>query len=801
MSVKWKLILPVLLCGLAICAIVRWMTVKTAVEEVRTASTSYATVLAKYIGALRVYYTKNVVAEAKKAGLKVTHSHQDLGAIPLPATMVHEMNSAFTTGIKVRLFSPFPFPWRKDSGLHNQEDAEEWRALNAHPDQPVSRILQVDGQPVVRFASADRMVADACVSCHNTHPDSPKLGWKVGDVRGVLQITIPIGAATAAATTKANNASLVVLGCVAIALLCIILVARKTIFVPLAELSGTANRIAEGDFQGEIAHRSSDEMGTLADAFRKANTYLQGLAGAVDQLGRGTLEREVEPRSDRDAVSINVNRANAELKARSQRLKQQNEDMRLVLDNVSQGFLTVEKDGTMAGQRSAILDRWFPAPEPSTRLWEYIGRHTSAAGWMEMAWEQIWEGVLPPEFGIDQLPKAFKKGEQHFAIQYSPIYALGPDGSKTLSKILVIVTDQTSAIARERAEGHMRELMHVFDRVMNDKSGFLDFVSEVDGLVQTISRNEEEDFKHLFRMVHTIKGSCGVFGVTSVAAVCHELETELSESQRTLTAAERQQIQACWSDFSQRIAVALGERSAQKVELEPREVDDFLAEVVKGAPRSELARRIVQWKYEPLQQQFERIGVQAVSLARRLGKGELEFSCDASGLKLPKESLKSFWLTFIHAVRNAIDHGLETPEERTDAGKPANGKLSLTASLVGESLRLRLQDDGRGIQWEALAEAARNKGLPHATRTDLLEALFSGGLSSRTEVSETSGRGVGMSAVRAECLRLTGELTLDSELGRGTTLEIVLPSHNIFPGAPPHIPGGSHPTGEHRTVG
>ncbi|HTG08554.1 MAG TPA: ATP-binding protein, partial [Bradyrhizobium sp.] len=126
-------------------------------------------------------------------------------------------------------------------------------------------------------------------------------------------------------------------------------------------------------------------------------------------------------------------------------------------------------------------------------------------------------------------------------------------------------------------------------------------------------------------------------------------------------------------------------------------------------------------------------------------------------------------------VRNIVDHGLESAEERTLAGKPPRNHVTLSARLAADTLVIEACDDGKGIDWAKVAERARARGLAHRTRAQLVEALFAPGLSTTEVVSETSGRGVGMSAVLEACRALGGECTLESELGRGTKFTFILP--------------------------
>lgn len=152
----------------------------------------YTSVLAEF----RALYTSDVVARVRPHGIEVSHDYETKEkAIPLPATLSMKLGQrigSHHSGTQSRLYSPYPFPWRgEDSGLQDTFARDAWNHLQQNPETPFYRFGEYRGRPSLRYATADRMKAD-CISCHNSHPDSPKTDWKLGDVRGVLEIIHPI---------------------------------------------------------------------------------------------------------------------------------------------------------------------------------------------------------------------------------------------------------------------------------------------------------------------------------------------------------------------------------------------------------------------------------------------------------------------------------------------------------------------------------------------------------------------------------------------------------------------------------
>ena len=174
---------------------------------------------------------------------------------------------------------------------------------------------------------------------------------------------------------------------------------------------------------------------------------------------------------------------------------------------------------------------------------------------------------------------------------------------------------------------------------------------------------------------------------------------------------------------------------------------------------------------------LELLAERAEKLADRLGKSGLEVRVESGDVRRPPgEAWNSFWNSIVHVVRNAIDHGVEPPEERVQIGKSAEGHLVLRASeQVDDTFIFEVADDGAGINWVKVARKCRALGLDCDNPKQLQEAVFCDGLSTRDTVTETSGRGVGMAAVREACQMLGGEIEIESVAGQGTTFRFIFP--------------------------
>ena len=209
-SRAWKLLGPtgrnasvLVLAFLAVIGVLLWQAWQGQRELIRTAALQQAALYSQTLADVRTLYTSEVVSRVGAYGIVVTHNYDSTeGAIPLPATlsmMLGDRISQRGAGGYVRLFSDYPFPWRTDGGPKDDFQVEALIRLRQSPTAPFFRFDEIDGSPVMRYATADVM-RPSCVECHNTHPESPKTNWEVGDLRGVLEVTVPLDAARAQAT-------------------------------------------------------------------------------------------------------------------------------------------------------------------------------------------------------------------------------------------------------------------------------------------------------------------------------------------------------------------------------------------------------------------------------------------------------------------------------------------------------------------------------------------------------------------------------------------------------------------------
>ena len=195
---------------------------------------------------------------------------------------------------------------------------------------------------------------------------------------------------------------------------------------------------------------------------------------------------------------------------------------------------------------------------------------------------------------------------------------------------------------------------------------------------------------------------------------------------------------------------------------------------------SDIQAAVMMTRMQPIKKVFGRFPRVVRDLARSLKK-EVNLTLIGEETDLDKNLVEALADPLVHLVRNAVDHGIEMPEERVAAGKPRLGEVILSASQEGDHILITIEDDGKGMDPEVLRNKAVEKGVlapEQAARLSDVEAynlIFAPGFSTKTEISDVSGRGVGMDVVKTRINQLNGMVEIDSEKGRGSRLSIKLP--------------------------
>ena len=487
------------------------------------------------------------------------------------------------------------------------------------------------------------------------------------------------------------------------------------------------------------------------------------ISGGIDEL-ETTNKNLTELKGNLESLNANLE---DKVAARTQALSTRDRAMQRVLDSMNEGLATVSLDGTLQPERSRAFTRWFGDPG-SAPLWRVLFPDDPArAANFALGFEQVVEDVLPFELSIDQLPTEVERAGRCFVLEVLPVR----ERSK-LDALLVVVRDVTDQRTLLRAERAAREDHKVIANLLRDRRGFRRSVEELDRLITTARGATQREIAA--RALHTLKGNAAVLGFAALAALAHTIEDEL-EREGHVAAASYALLEHGFQDSLRRIE-ELSADARDRMDIDSDDYNRLVEQLQRRAAYDEILSLVDSWQREPVDNILGELAGHARRLAEHSGK-RLNIVAEGNGIRVCDEGLRAFFRSLIHAVRNAIDHGIELPAVRASHGKQETGLLRLTAQVAETgALVVSITDDGAGVDLERARERARRFGLPHTTDTEVLDALFTDGLTTRDTVTELSGRGVGTSAIRAACRELGGEAHLLSQVGRGSELRCVLPA-------------------------
>ena len=195
---------------------------------------------------------------------------------------------------------------------------------------------------------------------------------------------------------------------------------------------------------------------------------------------------------------------------------------------------------------------------------------------------------------------------------------------------------------------------------------------------------------------------------------------------------------------------------------------------------ADLQNSVMKTRMQPIKKVFGRFPRVVRDLARSLSK-DIKLEMEGEDTDLDKNLVEALADPLVHLVRNAVDHGIEMPDEREATGKPRTGTVLLKASQEGDHIELSISDDGKGMDPDVLRGIAVKKGLmdedaaARLSDHDCYNLIFAPGFSTKEEISDISGRGVGMDVVKTRIIQLNGSVEIDSKLGEGSVLTIKVP--------------------------
>jgi two-component system, chemotaxis family, sensor kinase CheA len=562
---------------------------------------------------------------------------------------------------------------------------------------------------------------------------------------------------------------------------------------PLHSLAASAKTIAEGNYSLAIQPESDDEVGELANTF---------------DFMRSTIKKFTEHLQDL--------------------VDEKMQQVHDIMNNIEQGLFTFNLDGTVNEEYSLSANQILMVRDIAACTLEQLFRlepeqKSLFYDWIELVKQlhetQRWNKLarLAPIQELE-LHNPDNGDVRYIKIGYQKIF----DKSNQLSKVMVLAMDMTEnrrieeKMNRERVR-HEAEMKTILGIVNHPQDEVNDFMEDARNRIQTISEQLDnifersgdptdsqegvhvelslEEFTVLYRDLHTLKGNAGSYGFDNITSITHNAENVLEElfntkptpaqSYRLLLSLKQglEETSDALRHIQEKISLLYGKRDTHSVPISLHKIRQItvLSEKLPadsiGAELKELTALCRTLNYRPLSIVLGKYKNTAERIAHSLGK-DIQFVIMPEDLEVPPDLIHQLDESLLHIIRNAVDHGLEGPEERIDQGK-GEARIVVQAHLSDNRLEIVISDDGRGIDLIKLREKVYTmklcKNTDSLSEKELVSYIFHPGLSTKEQVSQISGRGIGMDVVKHNIESLGGSIIVSSESGKGTTFSLVIP--------------------------
>lgn len=535
---------------------------------------------------------------------------------------------------------------------------------------------------------------------------------------------------------------------------------------------------------------------------------LNGLSDAVNTMASGDLSARVEitTQDEIGVVGDQFNRMVESLAQRTALLREKTNDIQNMLRHMPQGILTIVEGGLIHPEYSDYLETIFETREIKGKpvidlVFDECDLGADARSQIEVTLAAcIGEDRMNFDFNshlfVTEFSKTLADGRKKaLELGWSPIC----NELDVVEKIMLCIRDVTELRKLEaEAEDQKRELQMVGQILAVHQEKFHEFIesarrfiAENESVLKGTNGLTADVVAQLFRNMHTLKGNARTYGLLHLTDVAHEAEQAYdglrkdgaATVDREALLAKLGEVAACVDDYASLNEIKLGRKgpgrrgSAEKYAMVPRErIEQLIQRIDSIDPVTLRSAEALHETLKSVGNSLRLLGTEPVagvldgviqslpSLAEELGKAAPRVVIEDNGIHLRTQASDLLRNVFMHLLRNSMDHGIESPAERVAAGKESRGLIRIETALADERMTLRLSDDGRGLGLAGIRRKAWERGLlPEGASCSDDEAarlIFAPGFSTASQVTEVSGRGVGMDAVQDFLKREGGKITL-----------------------------------------
>lgn len=564
------------------------------------------------------------------------------------------------------------------------------------------------------------------------------------------------------------------------------IVLASNIAKPIQKLVEFTQKIAGNDFSGRIKVKTRDELGVLASAFNYMSEEIEDLLGSKELMIEDLIRTQGKLKELNEGLEQKVQERTAKL-----------ENAYMFIDaavnSLDQGLFVINREGQVHSFATKSCENLFGQDVIGTNFPDLIPKtgpdHDSTLyKWIDVVFQEM----LPFYSSKGLGPKEVSHGKiteddyRHIKLNY---FAMR-NKEEELSNIVVVATEDTAEMKTKALFDEQKDKVDMILTILSRKDAFLRFVKESKKIIkyfETYSINNDPGYEQAKYYLHTLKGNFSLFSVTTVSKFCHEIENNIMKGETddfNLMVVELLQRIKNFLAFASKLVGHDLLGSEEFIEVSQQLVNN-LGDLIKSGRFEELLHLYNEmFVYKTFEELFTSYEDSTVQLAQSLGKEMNPFVYETHGFKIDPTPFNGVIGTLVHLFRNIADHALEQPATREENGKPRQGTIRVEVlpvdSVNGEEyFCLAISDDGKGIDHNIIAKVLKEKGLwddwKQYQPEYLVSAIFEDGFSTSEQVTDLSGRGVGMSAIKDEVISLGGKIKIKTVVGEGTSFYLILP--------------------------
>ncbi|WP_127716117.1 ATP-binding protein [Halobacteriovorax sp. HLS] len=548
-----------------------------------------------------------------------------------------------------------------------------------------------------------------------------------------------------------------------------------TLTKPIEELLKGTKNVAQGIYNKEISVKSNDEFGVLSSSFNSMSSKIYQLISTLEEYNKN-LESMVEQRT--------------------KELSEANEFIKAMVNSLDQGLLVFNKDGICNDIYTNACEKIFdkkPANLPFSEVLGLDDKETkNFISWKDVLFQEL----LPFESSAALGPQQVIKGDsidssdfKHVDLSYYPL----KDTENKLANIVSVATDITKQVKSQKAFEQKEAYVAMVLKIINNKVQFFSFIKEVQATLDNISLAINENtpnIEYILMNWHSLNGGMGIFKISDLQQQARENESKLVSFKLEPPSNIKEQLKAQLTNFqmnldkyleSTQLFFGTSWKNEQEKTVLTKEQIQKLEDLIQNSNSDSLKDYFnEQFTKTPIDEFFKGYDELIQDSASKVGKDIAPLEIRGGQLRINPQEHEELFSVMVHLFRNCVDHGIESPQKRIDCAKEQQGKIEVEFKRIKSKgkpwLSIHVSDDGAGIDpariRAKLNELHPTENFDQISDEEIIYKIFEPTFTTTEVVSELSGRGVGMSAIKDVIDKKRGSMKVTSTMGSG--------SHFIF---------------------